>query len=88
LVTSDGRNGSLSMNQDANLYRLKLQINQEFTLSTKERIGYLHIIKGSATIADTTFSSGDGIGFEQHQDIDVGSNNDDFEALWFDLPIH
>ncbi|SEA45099.1 pirin family protein [Microbulbifer marinus] len=86
LVTPDGRDGSLSMHQDASLYRLRLQPREEFTLQTGGRAGYLHIIQGSANAGTTEFNAGDGIGFTKTREQEVVAGTEGLEALWFDLP--
>lgn len=86
LVTADGRDGSLSMHQDASLSRLRLTAGEEFTLETRGRTGYLHIIDGSARIGGDAFSEGDGIGFIKTREQSVIAGSDGVEALWFDLP--
>ncbi|KUJ83487.1 pirin family protein [Microbulbifer flavimaris] len=86
LVTADGRDGSLSMHQDASLSRLRLAPGEEFTLETGGRTGYLHLIDGGARIGGDTFSEGDGIGFITTREQSVIAGSDGVEALWFDLP--
>lgn len=84
LVTADGRENSLVMQQDANLYRLQLTAGEQIQLSTALRPGYLHIIDGEITIAENQLSSGDAIGaFQQPLSLTAVT---DVTALWFDLP--
>lgn len=86
LVTADGRDGSLSLHQDANLYRLRLQPGERFTLQTGGRAGYLHIIDGSADAGETTLAAGDGVGFTRTRAQEIVAGAGGLEALWFDLP--
>lgn len=86
LVTSDGRDGSLSMHQDANLYRLRLQPGEAFVLRTGGRSGYLHLIDGSAAAGAENLSGGDGVGFSKTREQEIEAGKDGLEALWFDLP--
>ncbi|MFC6632989.1 pirin family protein [Microbulbifer taiwanensis] len=86
LVTSDGRDGSLSMQQDASLSRLRLSPGERYTLGTGGRAGYLHIIEGSLDAGSTRFSAGDGIGFTRTREQEIAAGTDGLEALWFDLP--
>ena len=86
LVTPDGRSGSLHIHQDANVYRLRLEAGESKTLEAVSRQGYLHIISGRATSEKTVLQAGDGIGVIASETLMVVSENDGFEALWFDLP--
>lgn len=86
LATPDGEDGSLSMNQDASIYRLRLSANQSFELNTEERVGYLHIISGDIKINETKFAPGDAFSLEENQSVTIVAEAD-FEALWFDLPV-
>lgn len=86
LVTPDGRDGSLSMQQDASLSRLVLAGDESFTLDPGERIGYLHIVSGSADIAGQRYQKGDAMSVDA-QSLEVVALGDDLEALWFDLPV-
>lgn len=86
LVTPDGRDGSLSMHQDASLYRLRLQPQETFTLATGGRAGYLHVIGGSANAGKTPLAAGDGVGFTKTREQQIVAGSEGLEALWFDLP--
>ncbi|WP_193161672.1 pirin family protein [Microbulbifer hainanensis] len=86
LVTPDGREGSLSLHQDASLYRLRLQPGEAFTLSTGGRSGYLHVIDGGADAGTTRLAPGDGVGFIKTREQELIAANQGLEALWFDLP--
>ncbi|SHF14397.1 hypothetical protein SAMN04487965_1472 [Microbulbifer donghaiensis] len=86
LVTPDGRDGSLSMHQDASLYRLRLQPGEQFTLQTGGRSGYLHIVDGSANAGSSKLAAGDGVGFTRTREQGIVAGTAGLEALWFDLP--
>ena len=86
MVSETGQGDSLSINADANIYRLQLQENEHLTLSRDHnRWGYLHIIEGEIIINSKTFSSGDGIGLTQTKEISIYAQQP-VVALWFDLP--
>lgn len=94
LVTPDGRDGSLSMQQDASLYRLKLQSGKRYDLTTqnpavKNKVGYLHIIEGHATGNSTTdgfaLKPGDGLGIIEDE-LSITAGPEGLVALWFELP--
>lgn len=87
LVNHDGRDGSLMMHQDASIYRLRLQQNEGSPLLVSEgRVGYLHVVSGSAELDDSVLSAGDGLGVYQARELEIIAKSDNFEALWFDLP--
>lgn len=86
LVTSDGREGSLKMMQDANLFRLVLKPNESIVLSTKERSAYLHMIEGEGKVANSQMYSGDGFGTTSSEQLTTQAGNKGMTALWFDLP--
>jgi len=90
LVTPDGRNGSLSIHQDASIYRLKLNAGESYDLEAQakdenERVGYLHVIEGSSVNVGTGLKAGDGLGIIKDQ-LTVTASDDGLVALWFDLP--
>jgi hypothetical protein len=85
LVSPKGENGALSINQDASISRLVLDKDQSFSLKTKNRIGYLHVIKGQLTIDGQSFEAGDAFALEPKQSLELKADAN-LEALWFDLP--
>ena len=85
LVTPDARSGSLSMNQDASMYRLQLTAGEDIKLQTQQRQGYLHIVQGQLDLDGNHYAQGDGIGVYQNDELHVTAQSD-IEALWFDLP--
>lgn len=86
LVTSNGADGSLSMHQDASIYQLVLVDNEQVTLATKARLGYLHVVAGSMSVNGQAFSAGDAFAVESEQTI-VVEGDKSLKALWFDLPV-
>tara|TARA_R110001583_G_scaffold139297_1_gene291490 strand:- start:256 stop:975 length:720 start_codon:yes stop_codon:yes gene_type:complete len=84
LVTPDGRNGSLSIQQDASIYRLQLKAGEEIDLDTRKRPGYLHVISGKADVNNNALNAGDALAAAQEQ-LNVSALSD-LTALWFDLP--
>ena len=86
LVTPDGINGSLSINQDAGIYRLELKSGEEFSLKRHDRSGYLHILSGSAQINERLIAKGDGIGLTSAPELNLTASTKGLQALWFDLP--
>ncbi|NVJ60198.1 MAG: pirin family protein [Gammaproteobacteria bacterium] len=85
LVTSDGRDGSLSMQQDANLYRLIMQQGDNEQINLSQRKGYLHVIKGELEVLGKQLKVGDAFAFVSPQNIEINASQNS-EELWFDLP--
>jgi len=90
LVTPDGRDGSLSIHQDASIYRLKLKSGESYDLIAQKRVGYLHVIEGSSVEENSVnvgkgLKAGDGLGIIKDQ-LSVTAGEDGLVALWFDLP--
>lgn len=84
IVTQDGREGSLSMHQDAAIYRLQLEAGQQWTFETNDRPGYLHLISGAASLNDQQLQAGDAVG-AINEKLNVAASKN-MTALWFDLP--
>lgn len=87
LVSPNGEHGSLSINQDASLSRLILDKDETISLTTQQRLGYLHIVKGEITVSGTTFIAGDGFAVESNEEVEIIAKST-LEAVWFDLPEH
>jgi quercetin 2,3-dioxygenase len=96
LVTADGREDSLTINQDISLYRLTLNKQQSATLALDGlRRGYLHIIEGELQVVISnptqdsrqtlTLSAGDAVGLEVGEQLQVTASSA-LHGLWFDLP--
>ncbi|TQV73132.1 pirin family protein [Aliikangiella marina] len=85
LVTPDGKDGALSIHQDASIFRLSLEPGETYQLDATERPGYLHVIEGSATSTASAISAGDGIGVYE-ESIAITAQDENLVALWFDLP--
>ncbi len=86
LVTADGRDGSLTMMQDAGMYRLVLKAHESLDVFAKNRTGYLHIIEGKALVNDHAMGAGDGAGMIKTEQATVLAGPEGLTALWFDLP--
>ncbi len=85
LVNKQGAGGALSINQDVAMFKLNLTKGQQHILSTDERWGYLHVVKGAISVGNETFGPGDACGLKGDRSVQVISS-EDTEALWFDLP--
>lgn len=86
IVTPNGADGSLSMNQDASIYRMKLESGEDFMLETGSRVGYLHIIQGELVTGGQSYSAGDAFALDKNEKEKLIAQTK-IEALWFDLPL-
>ena len=88
VITPDGRNGTLSIKQDASLSQLILLAGQQQMMPVQsQRAYYLHLINGELDVADQKLKAGDGIKLTQLDDLMVKAGTDAVRALWFDLPL-
>ncbi|UZE97692.1 pirin family protein [Alkalimarinus alittae] len=85
LVTPNGRDGSLSMQQDASLYRVQLKAGETLQLDAQKRPGYLHVIEGSVDINGNILKTDDALGVTA-ECLNLSALTD-LTALWFDLPV-
>lgn len=88
LVSPDGREGSLSASTDALMYGGLLDKDQVVSYQlAADRIGYLHVAKGTAKVGEHTLNAGDGITLDEGSALNIigiaGA-----EVLLFDLPRH
>jgi len=85
VISSDGREGSATIHQDADVYRIRLKAGGELTHDLKEGRGlWLQVMTGSATLDDVELVAGDGartVQVSRH----VIKSLVDTEALLFDL---
>jgi len=86
IASNDGREGSVSIRQDAALYAGILNGGDDvrFHLAAG-RIGYVHVALGSVTVNGIVLKAGDAVRADDEAAI-VFSNGDNAEVLLFDLP--
>ncbi len=88
VITPDGRNGTLTIKQDASLSQLILLAGQQQMMPVQsDRAYYLHLINGELEIADQKLKAGDGIKLTQLTELMIKAGTDAVRALWFDLPL-
>lgn len=86
VVSPDGRDGSLRMNQDAFVYATLLDGEEraEHALAP-DRQGYVHVARGKVTVNGIELRAGDALKIEQEERIAL-DRAEDAEILLFDLP--
>ena len=83
--SQDGRDGSVQIHQDINLYATIVGPNNEVTYQpSKGRYTWIHIAQGTATINGKTFEAGDAISSDTNEAIVLFSDSE-AEILIFDL---
>lgn len=86
VASSDGREDSITINQDASLYSTALSEKQSVTHKLgKGRKAYVHVALGNVKLNNTALSKGDGAYIEA-EDVVQLNGIDHGEVLLFDLP--
>ena len=87
LVSSDGRDGSVQIHQNAELYYSKLTSGSELTyVCPDERMLWLQVTRGDLILnPEVTVRAGDGVGVQQSGELRLKAP-DGAEVYLFDLP--
>jgi quercetin 2,3-dioxygenase len=86
VASPDGKDGSLEIKQDANLYQLFLGAGKTLDYNTKlHRKTYVHLIAGELQVNGETLKPGDGAKLEKLSAIEFKAQGA-VQALVFDLP--
>jgi quercetin 2,3-dioxygenase len=85
IVSNDGRDGSIRINQDADIYASLLSSGDEVTHGIAEGRGlWLQNARGEINVNETVLHAGDGAAIEDETHLHIQST-DDAEFLLFDL---
>jgi len=86
VASKNSKNGSISLNQDVDLYALKTNQSGEKVLIThNERHTWIQVIKGEVQVFNETLKAGDGAAIDNVEKFKISwSTNSEF--LVFDLP--
>ncbi len=86
VASKQGRNGSVSINQDVDMYACKAQNDGEKKLQTfSHRHIWIQVIKGTVKVEGTELNPGDGAGLEKIEAVNL-TWSQGAEFLVFDLP--
>ncbi|MBA5604610.1 pirin family protein [Duganella sp. FT3S] len=86
IASSDGRDGSVLIHQDAALYATILGAGDHVTHAlAPRRLGYVHVIRGSVTVNGVALSGGDALKLSDEPQVTL-EQADNAEILLFDLP--
>ena len=82
----DGRDGSVTIHQDVNLYVGNLNSGDRLTYNIEEnKAVWIQVVKGSVTLNGKTVEAGDGAAIIDESEIALAGQIDDSEFLLFDL---
>jgi len=85
VISPDGRDGSATIHQDADIYLVRLQPGQTVTHDLKAGRGaWLHVAEGSVTLNDVELTTGDGANAEEPGKLTVTASKPT-QAILFDL---
>lgn len=85
VISADGRDGSATIHQDADIYRLRLQPGQSVTHELKAGRGaWLQVAQGDLVLNGTALSTGDAASTEQAGMLTIVATQPS-EAILFDL---
>jgi redox-sensitive bicupin YhaK (pirin superfamily) len=86
IASPDGADGSVRIQQDARLYVSRLAAGQSVPAHLDAgRLGYLHLIRGTATVNGEKLEGGDAAKIRAESTVKISADSD-AELLFFDLP--
>ena len=86
VASPDGRDDSVTIHQDADLYVAVLNNGDRVNYDTeKNRSLWIQLARGSATINGQTLETGDGAAITQESELELVATTDNTEILLFDL---
>lgn len=85
VISSDGRDRSATIQQDADVYRIRLSKGEAVTQEVRSGRGiWFQLIKGNLTVSDVSLKPGDAVCTESLGNLTLTANTD-AEGLLFDL---
>ncbi|MGK7952279.1 MAG: pirin family protein [Xenococcaceae cyanobacterium] len=86
VASPDGRDNSVTIHQDANLYVAALNKGDRVNHNTdKNRSLWIQVAKGGVEVNGRSLQAGDGAAITQETDIAISGTTDNTEILLFDL---
>jgi len=87
IASADGRQGSLTVGQDALIFATLLSAGASLTYElAAHRLGYLHVIAGELSVGPSLrLRAGDALRFTHEEPLAISAVAPDTEALLFDL---
>ncbi len=85
IASPDGRDGSVSIHQDARLYAAIVENGKPLAVTlTPGRRGYLQVVKGAVNVSGVALEAGDGARIADEGALEIGGREES-EVLLFDL---
>jgi quercetin 2,3-dioxygenase len=85
----DGRDGSITIHQDVNLYLGSLTKSDRLTYQIKDNRGiWLQVAKGEVKLNERLLQAGDGAAITDQTQIAIAGSSPDAEFLLFDLAVN
>lgn len=86
IASRDGRDGSVTIRQDADVFASILSAGDEVDHAFKPgRLGWLQVASGSINANGQTLTAGDGLAIADEEAIKLGGLGNDAEVLLFDM---
>jgi redox-sensitive bicupin YhaK (pirin superfamily) len=86
VASRDGREGSVKVHQDAELYATKLTLGQMARHRLEPgRHAYVQVIRGTVELNGVALRAGDGAAISNEPAVELGATTEEAEALLFDL---
>lgn len=85
VVSEDGRDGSIKINQDADMYISRLKENEKLSFSLRPSRGvWIQVVHGEINVNEQTVKMGDAIAIENLNEVNFNAKHD-CEFIFFDL---
>jgi quercetin 2,3-dioxygenase len=85
VASGDGRDGSLTINQDVDLYAGRLAEGEIVERKLRDgRLGWLQVARGGVSLNGVALATGDGAAIEKEADLVIRADSD-AEVLLFDM---
>jgi quercetin 2,3-dioxygenase len=82
----DGREGSITIHQNVNLYASVLQADEKVSHAlAPDRVAWLQVARGSVQVNGQSLAAGDGVAISQESQVTVKGTGEASEFLLFDM---
>jgi len=86
VASRDGREGALTIHQDADVYATRLETGADFVHHLREgRLAWAQVARGSAEIAGESLGQGDGIAITEVPELKMRAGSEGAEIVLFDM---
>ncbi len=85
VASPDGANGSLHIEQDANIYLAKVEAGKQVDWNLRDgRFGWLQVLRGQVSVGAHQLAAGDAVAVDHEPQLHATASQD-AELMWFDL---